>query len=115
MEGLVQKVRAPKYCSAKDCLVLVPGGTRNCQAHTTRWDSSTRWGNRHTRPKGWAATRARILKRDEHTCRACGRPGNEVDHIDNLGDDSDNNLWVLCHVCHAAKTNAEALESRLTR
>ena len=107
-------MRASKYCSHTDpagqhCLNLVPGGTRNCPEHQSRWGNTTR-----RRPKGWANTRARILKRDNHHCYVCGQPATEVDHIDNLGSEADNNLAAICNPCHTTKTLREAQESRLT-
>lgn len=106
-------MRASKYCSHTDtagqhCLNLVPGGTRNCDEHQSRWGTTTR-----RRPKRWNATRERILTRDRNTCYICQRPATQVDHIDNLGDEQDANLAAICTDCHAKKTQTEAQESRL--
>lgn len=108
--------RASKYCTHVDrdtgqqCLELVPGGTRNCDQHKTRWGNTTR-----RRLAGWAKTRARILARDNHTCYLCGGTATQVDHIDNLGSEQDSNLAAICEPCHERKTLREALESRLRR
>lgn len=104
--------RAPKYCSHPDgCTELVPGGVRCCPTHSVRWDGRTR-----RRPRGWGKIRLRILKRDRWTCcvPGCGARAVDVDHIDNLGSDDDDNLWSLCRPHHEQKTQAEAMESRLS-
>lgn len=63
-----------------------------------------------------AATRRRILERDEHICRACGgaRCGNrdlEVDHVVPVaegGTDHDDNLQALgAWPCHREKSDEE--------
>ncbi len=61
-------------------------------------------------PRGWAKTRARILKRDRRTCTQCGLPGREVDHVipaHQGGGDDDANLTTLCYDCHKAKSSSE--------
>lgn len=58
----------------------------------------------------WASIRKRVLARDLHTCQACGRLGDEVDHIVPLskgGTDVLTNLQVLCKFCHSRKTASE--------
>ena len=51
-----------------------------------------------------AATRSLVFARDHGLCRACGEPGDQIDHIG--GDSNDlNNLQVLCVDCHNAKTD----------
>jgi hypothetical protein len=50
-----------------------------------------------------SAQRNFILERDAHTCRICGHPGNEVDHISGSSND-ESNLQVLCDRCHNDKT-----------
>jgi 5-methylcytosine-specific restriction protein A len=65
--------------------------------------------------KYWTATRKRILVRDNWACQHCNRvcaaPGEaQVDHkLPKAlgGDDSDQNLQVLCISCHARKTFLE--------
>jgi hypothetical protein len=43
--------------------------------------------------------RQTILKRDNHTCQLCGKPGDQVDHI--AGDSGDpSNLRALCGACN---------------
>lgn len=50
------------------------------------------------------AVRVLVIERDRG-CVRCGKPGEEVDHID--GDSSDpGNLQLLCGVCHRAKTRS---------
>ena len=61
------------------------------------------------------AQRHAALARDRHTCRTCGDPATEVDHIINLaqgGTHDPVNLQALCTPCHRAKTETEALTAR---
>ena len=70
-------------------------------------------------PKGWARTRARVL-REEPLCRPCNEAGRvsaalEVDHIvprTQGGSSERANLQGICRECHRAKTAAEAVASR---
>lgn len=101
--------RAPKYCANRDCMELLPAGTTRCPDHTIRWANTRR------RPPGWKATRLRILARDKWRCYVCGQHATEVDHIDNLGSESDDNLAAICPACHRRKSQSEAKESQLTR
>jgi 5-methylcytosine-specific restriction endonuclease McrA len=52
-----------------------------------------------------------VLRRDNFTCRSCGQPGNQVDHIRLYGFNGNINhplnLQVLCGDCHRAKTLAD--------
>ena len=60
-----------------------------------------------------AATRSRVLERDEHHCVVCGRGPDasrriwlEVDHVVPLasgGGNEDDNLRTLCNDCHRAR------------
>jgi 5-methylcytosine-specific restriction protein A len=71
--------------------------------------------------KYWAATRKRILVRDNWQCQHCGRvcsmPGEaQCDHKKPKaigGDDSDENLQTLCLPCHSKKTRAEQMAGLL--
>ena len=59
--------------------------------------------------------RTQAFKMYGKTCNYCGEIGNEVDHVIELaagGDDSIENLQVLCNPCHKAKT-AKFNSSRL--
>jgi 5-methylcytosine-specific restriction protein A len=56
-----------------------------------------------------AAQRKRIRERDNYSCRMCkiGVQVGEVDHVRALvngGNNHDNNLQLLCSVCHKEKT-----------
>ena len=56
---------------------------------------------------GWAAMRRRVLA-EEPTCRSCGAPATDVDHIiplANGGTSDRSNLQALCGPCHWSKTN----------
>lgn len=114
-------MRAPKYCSYRDpdtglgCMTLVPGGTRNCAEHRSRWDIG-RSKHQTINDAAWKRKRRDILDRDCHTCVYCGEPATEVDHIvarAHGGTDDDANLVASCHDCNEAKRKREALESRL--
>lgn len=63
---------------------------------------------KRTLPKAY---RDFILARDDHTCRNCGDPGNQIDHIKVRGINGNINhalnLQVLCSRCHRAKTIAD--------
>ena len=53
--------------------------------------------------------RAQAFKMYGKTCNYCGDIGQEVDHVTELaagGEDSIENLQVLCRACHKAKTSA---------
>lgn len=85
---------------------------------------SGRWANsRHNEMlgiSGWQRQRdnQRILERDGHTCRQCGAPATEVDHVTPLsegGHDIDSNKQALCEPCHTTKTQAEAARARARR
>jgi len=57
--------------------------------------------------------RDRIRKRDCGLCQNCGHLGSVVDHKKPLwagGSDEDDNKWVLCPVCHDAKSKVEAAQ-----
>lgn len=63
--------------------------------------------------------RPKVLERDGHRCQLkwsrCIGKATEVDHKKNRasgGDDSMENLWGVCSVCHGMKT---AMESRKAR
>ena len=63
------------------------------------------------RTRRWKALRRAVLDAADWTCAACGRYGNEVDHLHPLqhgGKAWDRgNLQVLCRACHIEKTRRE--------
>jgi 5-methylcytosine-specific restriction endonuclease McrA len=69
--------------------------------------------SRHvTNDRRWPALRLEVLRRDSWTCRQCGGPGREVDHIKPVRDRPDlafavANLQTLCRACHTRKTRRE--------
>ena len=91
--------RAPACCPAPRCV-----NSRPCPDHPQTWRG-------RKMPPGWPATRARILSRDGHTCRACGAPATEVHHL-RPGAEADATLVSLCHPCHALISRAQALAAR---
>ena len=54
----------------------------------------------------WRKLREIVIRRDGGMCQACGLEGNHVDHIVPRrlgGDDSLNNLQLLCQNCNLRK------------
>ncbi len=51
------------------------------------------------------SVREAVVARDKGKCRACGRPGNQIDHISGGSGDL-GNLQLLCPECHNKKTTA---------
>ncbi len=79
------------------------------------WSTSNR---KQTLPRGWEATRRRILKRDGGRCTVirldtetrCNEPATDVDHIvpHSLGGtEDDSNLASCCGWHHSRKSSAE--------
>ena len=60
--------------------------------------------HRQTHNRVWASIRQRVLDRDGHRCKECGKPGRlECHHKVHLQDGGTNdlsNLQVLCRGCH---------------
>lgn len=86
-----------------------------------QWAGSNR---RQSLPENWPEIRQRILARDGRRCQAvlestgwlCGQPGNQVDHINRFGSQTDpNNLQTLCAWHHARKSAAEGNQARAPR
>lgn len=52
----------------------------------------------------WKEIRARVLERDNHTCKDCGGPANQVHHesyaIEVKSGHDDSKLVSLCRPCH---------------
>lgn len=63
----------------------------------------------------WQAFRKLIIARDP-ICRMCKiRPTTDVDHRvprDQGGEESEENCWGLCHMCHSSKTLCEVRGKR---
>ncbi|WP_254073694.1 HNH endonuclease [Burkholderia sp. S171] len=60
----------------------------------------------------WSRIRLRIRERDQYTCQSCniGVQAGIVDHkiaLINGGNNADDNLQLLCEVCHTDKTNRD--------
>ena len=67
--------------------------------------------------RAWQVRRRQVLARDPfYRWTDCTKPSTDVDHkIDQCdgGDDSDANLWDLCHSHHSSKTMRRNLSRRL--
>lgn len=70
----------------------------------------------NTSSREWRYIRACVLLEERYTCRACGKFGDQVDHIDGKAQHRDDyrreNLQTLCHRCHSAKTIRGINEAR---
>lgn len=58
---------------------------------------------RFMRSQPWKLLRSRVLARDNYTCRVCGEPGDEVDHLTYErfgGDERLSDLRTVCADCH---------------
>jgi 5-methylcytosine-specific restriction endonuclease McrA len=83
--------RAPSPCPTPRCPNVQP-----CADHVRRPFARSK-PRRQPAGNGWAwqRTRQRILARDGHRCRYCGKPATVVDHVVNIaagGSDDDRNL-----------------------
>jgi 5-methylcytosine-specific restriction endonuclease McrA len=93
----------------------VPGKSR-CRFH-----GGGAWARVNPAAKGrygahWREIRARVLT-EEPTCRLCGAPATDVDHIkaaEDGGTEARENLRALCHPCHKRHT-AEQNRARRNR
>jgi len=82
------------------------------------WSSST--SDRAARlPSDWSSRRVRVLRRDGYRCQArdstgvlCGKPANQVDHVERGDDHSLDNLQALCRWHHARKSSREGAQAR---
>ena len=104
--------RAPRVCSQPGCPRPAEQQGR-CREHKPEaWQNRTPMDRAAHRR--WARA---VLARDGHTCRRCGAPATEADHIINrasaphLAYDLANGQ-ALCTACHRAKTQAEAAAGR---
>jgi 5-methylcytosine-specific restriction endonuclease McrA len=62
-------------------------------------------------PSGWAATRARVLQRDDYRCRRCGNLAAEAHHTV-PGVEDERLIIALCGPCHLVITLAQAAAAR---
>ena len=105
--------RAPRVCSLPGCPKTADSGGRCSEHKPAPWTGTSPIPNRSAHRR-WARA---VLERDAHTCRRCGAPATEADHIINraaaphLALDV-NNGQALCRACHRAKTKAEAAAGR---
>lgn len=97
------------------CGRLVSTGNRCPEHQRPSWQHAERSAHRRGYDNQWRKLRARVL-REEPTCRHCGAPATEADHIHPLNPTDGSapgarlhrsNVQGLCHDCHAAKTQRE--------
>ena len=107
--------RPKSPCTWPRCPERLPRPGR-CERHRRgAWTTAT--GMQPTvSPYGnaWRGVRAEVLA-EERTCRHCGAPATEVDHVTPLahgGTHERRNLQGLCVRCHRAKTQRDALDGR---
>lgn len=107
--------RAPRICGQPGCPKTATAAGRCAEHKPQAWANRTPLDrNAHAR---WAKA---VLTRDGHTCRHCGAPATEADHIigravaPELALDLDNGQ-ALCTPCHRAKTDAEKAAGRARR
>jgi 5-methylcytosine-specific restriction protein A len=105
-------MRAPKVCANPQCPALARPGISYCDDHAPKpWASSNR---RAELPRGWAKTRARILRRDP-ICTICGMDfSTQCHHVDDKHDHRDSNLAGVCQPCHTTLTTQQAAQARRT-
>lgn len=68
-----------------------------------------------TLPADWEQRRFAILRRDHFRCQhvrydtgvKCGKPANQVDHIEDRNDHSPANLQALCEWHHQQKSSSQ--------
>jgi 5-methylcytosine-specific restriction protein A len=87
-----------------------------CPVHGSgKWDKDRPNAGQRGYGHSWRKIRERILERDGHTCRLCGQPANQVDHVvpkHKGGTDDESNLVSLCTFHHAKKTGREGQAAR---
>lgn len=73
-------------------------------------------------PADWASRIVPAVKRRDRVCQwrlavggICGQPGSDVDHINDPGDHSLDNLQLLCKKHHGWKSSAEGRAGRTYR
>jgi 5-methylcytosine-specific restriction enzyme A len=97
--GAVMPYRPPLGCTHPGCPHPVP-----CP------DNPRTWRGR-AMPRGWAATRARILRRDP-ICRLClAAPSTEAHHTQ-PGNEDEATIVGACSPCHRAVSLQQAAAAR---
>jgi len=101
----------------------VPGGSR-CEVHGGLKSGWSKYKAKHParaagyQSEAWRGLRDRV-KREEPSCRRCGAPTTDVDHIVPLADGGGQfdreNLQGLCHPCHKKKTGEDNRRRRTKR
>ena len=106
--------RAPKHCAHAGCTNLVPGGTRNCADHKSRWPTGQR--TKRTKTSQHIAWRNQVLDNANGRCQiryagVCTGIATEADHIVPItegGAEFDPlNGQGACRACHALKSSDE--------
>lgn len=107
--------RAPKPCAAAGCTTLVPGGTRNCPQHASRWGKGADRVST-TAGKRWSK---QVRDRDQRCMiqlPGCTGTPDTADHIHPVafgGPQYDlNNGQAACWHCHNRKSSREGHQSQ---
>lgn len=105
--------RAPKYCTAPDCLALVTPPQRNCPEHGSRWPTDRRTQRTTTAEhRAWADA---VLTRAGHRCQlryaGCTGTAAHADHIQAVAEGGaeydPGNGQAACRHCHQLKSSDE--------
>jgi len=112
----VGRITRLKVCAEDGCPELTT--QTRCPKHTREFEreresrvhrESQPWRSVYTDPR-WPKLR-RQVKREEPTCRVCGAPTTDVDHIVSVQDGGApfdrSKLHGLCHEHHSSKTAQE--------
>jgi 5-methylcytosine-specific restriction enzyme A len=100
--------RQPVPCLEPGCPRLTRTGSR-CSKHQVSGWSLTASPAERGYGSEWVKIR-RVVLEEEPTCRLCGEPATDVDHIiakAHGGTDRRSNLRALCRRCHQRKSSSE--------
>src|SRR5437867_1584764 len=106
----------PVPCLVDGCPELTRTGSR-CERHRVSGWSSTISASERGYGSEWARIR-RVVLSEEPSCRLCGQPATDVDHIvskANGGTDRRSNLRSLCRRDHQKRTASQGGRARAAR
>ncbi|WP_337513237.1 HNH endonuclease [Ruminococcus sp.] len=98
-------------CRHPDCPVLIPVGSKYCDAHRRQHKETVRSAASRGYTSRWQRISRQYL-RQHPLCVRCGRPAQVVDHIvPHRGREQlfwdESNWQALCKACHDRKTGEE--------